>query len=133
MSENPPEGPVAVEPPPGMGPNDYEFWDDQTRTYYERQEDGSVVSRPYNEDENRQTDETQNRTALEITVTGLSLLLAGDISTNDSYLTLALDTEAEVKDQVDKLTAQSTSQAEMLSALTRLTLSRLDSLGIAIQ
>lgn len=133
MSENPTEGPVAVEPPPGMGPNDYEFWDDQTRTYYERQEDGSVVSRPYNEDENRQTDETQNRTALEITVTGLSLLLAGDISTNDSYLTLALDTEAEVKDQVNKLTAQSTSQAEMLSALARLVLSRLDSLGIAIQ
>ncbi|MCZ4086224.1 MULTISPECIES: hypothetical protein [Streptomyces] len=133
MSENPTEGPAAVEPPPGMGPNDYEFWDDQTRTYYERQEDGSVVSRPYNEDENRQIDETQNRTALEITVTGLSLLLAGDVSTNDSYLTLALDTEAEVKGQVDKLTAQSTSQAEMLSALARLILSRLDSLGIAIQ
>ncbi|MCY0947170.1 hypothetical protein [Streptomyces antarcticus] len=133
MSEYPTGGPVAVEPPPGMGPNDYEFWDDQTRTYYERQEDGSVVSRPYNEDENRQIDETQNRTALEITVTGLSLLLAGDISTNDSYLTLALDTEAEVKDQVNKLTAQSTSQAEMLSALARLILSRLDSLGIAIQ
>ncbi|MGP3686273.1 hypothetical protein ACTVZO_16460 [Streptomyces sp. IBSNAI002] len=131
MSENPPEGPAAVEPPPGMGPNDYEFWDVRTRTYYERQEDGTVVSRPYNEDENRQADEAQNRTALEITVTGLSRLLSEDIFTNQGYLAGA-GTEAQVKDQVDRLTAQSTSQAEMLSALARLVLSRLDSLGIAI-
>ncbi|MFD3325772.1 hypothetical protein [Streptomyces sp. NPDC058701] len=132
MSVNPPEGAVAVEPPPDMGPNDYEFWDDQTRTYYERQEDGSVVSRPYNEDETRQTDETQNRTALEITVTGLSALLAGDITTNLGYLTFA-GTEAEMKDQVARLTEQSISQAEMLSALARLVLPRLDSLDIEIK
>ncbi|RPF45773.1 hypothetical protein EDD96_2337 [Streptomyces sp. Ag109_G2-6] len=51
MSETPPEGPVIVEPPAGMGPEEYEFWDDTTLTYYERQDDGTVISRPYNENE----------------------------------------------------------------------------------
>ncbi|MGW3336238.1 hypothetical protein ACWDCL_01990 [Streptomyces sp. NPDC001009] len=51
MSETPPEGPTPVETPPGMTEEMFEFWDDATQTYYERQADGSVFSRPYNETE----------------------------------------------------------------------------------
>ncbi|WP_371671197.1 hypothetical protein OG985_28410 [Streptomyces sp. NBC_00289] len=48
MSETPPEGPAPVQPPPGMTDLMFEYWDDATRTYYERQADGSITSRPYN-------------------------------------------------------------------------------------
>jgi uncharacterized protein YciW len=41
---------VAAQPE-GMNPNAVEFWDDKTLTYYERQVDGTIVSRPYNEGE----------------------------------------------------------------------------------
>ncbi|WP_143065893.1 hypothetical protein [Streptomyces sp. CC53] len=34
-----------------MAPEDYEFWDDSTQTYYERQPDGTVAARPYTEAE----------------------------------------------------------------------------------
>ncbi|MFI6205879.1 hypothetical protein ACIBAI_05690 [Streptomyces sp. NPDC051041] len=68
MSETPPEEPPveepapSVEPPAGMGPEDYEFWDDSTLTYYERQPDGSISSRPYTEAE---VAEYQNELALD--------------------------------------------------------------------
>ncbi|GGP31475.1 hypothetical protein GCM10018980_65830 [Streptomyces capoamus] len=45
---------MIVELPAGMGPEEYEFWDDATLTYYERQDDGTVISRPYNENEGAQ-------------------------------------------------------------------------------
>ncbi|WP_282703781.1 hypothetical protein [Streptomyces sp. CC219B] len=57
MSEPLPEEPPAEEPAPsveapaGMAPEDYEFWDDSTRTYYERQADGTITARPYTEAE----------------------------------------------------------------------------------
>ncbi|WJN63143.1 hypothetical protein [Streptomyces phage phiScoe44] len=41
----------TVQAPEGMNPNAVEFWDDTTLTYYERQVDGTIVSRPYNESE----------------------------------------------------------------------------------
>jgi hypothetical protein len=53
----PPEEPPAEEPAPGveapagMAPEEYEFWDDATLTYYERRADGTVVARPYTEAE----------------------------------------------------------------------------------
>ncbi|MFI5861784.1 hypothetical protein [Streptomyces sp. NPDC051546] len=52
MSEPSPEGPAEepqapAEPPPGMNPEDFEFWDDATLTFYERHADGSVIARPY--------------------------------------------------------------------------------------
>ncbi|NUK43188.1 hypothetical protein HRW13_20465 [Streptomyces lunaelactis] len=34
-----------------MGPEDYEFWDDATLTYYERRADGTVIARPFTETE----------------------------------------------------------------------------------
>ncbi|MDH2393192.1 hypothetical protein QCN29_31340 [Streptomyces sp. HNM0663] len=52
MSEPLPEEPApSVEAPAGMAPEDYEFWDDSTQTYYERQPDGTVAARPYTEAE----------------------------------------------------------------------------------
>ncbi|WP_217507019.1 hypothetical protein [Streptomyces lunaelactis] len=43
--------PLPEEPPAGMGPEDYEFWDDATLTYYERRADGTVIARPFTETE----------------------------------------------------------------------------------
>lgn len=40
-----------VPQPEGMNPNAIEFWDDSTLTFYERQVDGTIVARPYNENE----------------------------------------------------------------------------------
>ncbi|WJN62746.1 hypothetical protein [Streptomyces phage phiScoe15] len=53
MSEAAPEVPVhePVPAPEGMAENAIEFWDDSTRTYYERAVDGLVYSRPYTENE----------------------------------------------------------------------------------
>ncbi|MGW0895901.1 hypothetical protein ACWD0G_02720 [Streptomyces goshikiensis] len=45
MSETLPEEPSA--PPAGMNPEDFEFWDNATLTFYERRVDGTVVARPY--------------------------------------------------------------------------------------
>lgn len=53
MSEPLPEEPPAeepqapTEPPAGMNPEDFEFWDNATLTFYERRADGTVVARPY--------------------------------------------------------------------------------------
>ncbi|MER5851008.1 hypothetical protein ABT126_29280 [Streptomyces sp. NPDC002012] len=57
MSENLPEEPVNVEPPAGMSAEDYEFWDDPSRTYYERQPDGSLTTRPFNDEEVQQIED----------------------------------------------------------------------------
>ncbi|QEQ94078.1 hypothetical protein SEA_SAFTANT_46 [Streptomyces phage Saftant] len=40
-----------VAAPEGMEPNAVEYWDDSTLTYYERQVDNTIISRPYNESE----------------------------------------------------------------------------------
>ncbi|WMI34565.1 hypothetical protein SEA_DEXERS_45 [Streptomyces phage Dexers] len=40
-----------VIPPAGMGEDRIEFWDDETLTYYERNAEGLVFSRPYTENE----------------------------------------------------------------------------------
>ncbi|WMI33367.1 hypothetical protein SEA_PROVOLONE_47 [Streptomyces phage Provolone] len=44
-------GPEPVEPPEGMREDMIEFWVDETQTYYERNSDGLVFSRPYTENE----------------------------------------------------------------------------------
>ncbi|WJN63061.1 hypothetical protein [Streptomyces phage phiScoe3] len=41
----------SVTPPADMPDNAIEFWDDSTRTYYERDAEGLVHSRPYTENE----------------------------------------------------------------------------------
>ncbi|WLW38522.1 hypothetical protein [Streptomyces phage Vanseggelen] len=42
---------TPVEPPAGMADYMMEFWDDSTRTFYGRGEDGTVYARPYTENE----------------------------------------------------------------------------------
>lgn len=43
--------PLPEEPPAGMGPEDFEFWDESSLTYYERRADGTVIARPFTETE----------------------------------------------------------------------------------
>ncbi|MGW8743580.1 hypothetical protein [Streptomyces sp. NPDC055794] len=58
MSENPVEQPsVEVPTPTGMGPGEFEFWDDESRTYYERQPDGTLAARPFNDEEVQQIED----------------------------------------------------------------------------
>ncbi|MEU2111490.1 hypothetical protein [Streptomyces sp. NPDC019507] len=52
MSEQMPEGAV-------------EFWDDETQTYYERLSDGTVTSRPYDENEMAQLQDRKGLDALQ--------------------------------------------------------------------
>ncbi|MFF7254763.1 hypothetical protein [Streptomyces microflavus] len=63
MSEALPEQP-AVEVPTGMGPDEFEFWDDANRTYYERQPDGSLTARPFNDEEVQQIEDESALDAL---------------------------------------------------------------------
>lgn len=42
---------TAVQPPAGMPEGAMEYWDDSTRTYYERDAEGVVYARPYTENE----------------------------------------------------------------------------------
>ncbi|MFJ2814327.1 hypothetical protein [Streptomyces sp. NPDC087294] len=56
MSETLPEQP-AVEAPPEMGPDEFEFWDDASRTFYERQPDGTLMTRPFNDEEVQQIED----------------------------------------------------------------------------
>ncbi|MFI6275911.1 hypothetical protein [Streptomyces sp. NPDC050988] len=133
MSETSPEGPVSVEPPPGMGPNGYEYWDVETRTYYERQDDGTVITRPYNEAENQQANAAANRAVLVDCIKGMTVLLSGDIASNKAFAALPDLTSDEGRAQVDALTAQSNRQAEMLAAIARLSLGRFESVEVEIQ
>ncbi|MFJ3974920.1 hypothetical protein [Streptomyces sp. NPDC090021] len=52
----------SVEPPADMGPEVFEFWDNSTLTYYERQADGAVTSRPFTE---REVTDYQDELALD--------------------------------------------------------------------
>jgi len=132
VTEALPEEPAIVDPPAEMSTEDYEFWDDATRTYYERRDGGTVSVRPYNDAENRQADAAANRAVLVERIKGMSLLLASDIAANNAITTLTCLTEEEARAQLDALTAQSNRQAEMLAAIARLGLGRFESLGIAI-
>lgn len=108
-----------------------EFWDEATRTYYERQEDGELTSRPFNEAETRKADEAANYAYLQGKVVGLSAAVAADIPVNGAFLALAEGSEA-YRDQVDELTAQSTRQAQMLCALARMALPALENVKMSI-
>jgi hypothetical protein len=116
-----------------MGPNDYEYWDVEARTYYERQDDGTVITRPYNEAENQQADAAANRAVLVDRIKGMTVLLSGDIASNNTFATLPDLTDEGERAQVDALTAQSNRQAEMLAAIARLSLGRFESVGVEIQ
>jgi hypothetical protein len=64
LPEEPPveEPQPSVEPPAGMSPEDFEFWDEATLTYYERQADGTVTARPFTE---KEVGERQDELALD--------------------------------------------------------------------
>ncbi|WP_405978893.1 hypothetical protein [Streptomyces sp. NBC_00158] len=63
LPEEPPaEEPQPSEPPAGMGPEDFEFWDDSTQTFYERRADGAVIARPFTE---REVTQQQDELALD--------------------------------------------------------------------
>ncbi|MFJ9158658.1 hypothetical protein ACIRPS_17865 [Streptomyces griseoviridis] len=104
-----------------------EYWDVTTRTYYERQEDGTVLSRPYNEAENTQADARTNRAVLVERILAACRVVAGDASDNAAYLDAGEPSTAALLGQVAALTRQSNRQGEELAALARLVLGRLDS------
>ncbi|MFF4244276.1 hypothetical protein ACFYY2_07350 [Streptomyces sp. NPDC001822] len=133
MNENENEGMEPVEPPPGMGPEDIEYWDDATRTYYERQGDGTVISRPYNENENRKLDEQLNLAELEDRLVGMSVILGDDYRENDIFLAVSGRTDGEYHAQVDALTRQINRVVVMVSALARVDLGELSDIGIGIE
>ncbi|MFD3915714.1 hypothetical protein [Streptomyces sp. NPDC058603] len=110
-----------------------EFWDVSTRTYYERQEDGTVLSRPYNEAENAQADARANRAILVEDLAESTLLLSADNASNAAFSTLVEVNDDELRAQVNALTAQSSRQADVLAAMVRFLLGRFESLATEVR
>ncbi|MEU7030019.1 hypothetical protein AB0A60_25480 [Streptomyces sp. NPDC046275] len=125
MSEPLPEEPPAeqpqppVEPPADMGPEVFEFWDNSTLTYYERQTDGTVTSRPFTE---REVADYQDELALD----GLHAEAAFAISYLDeridlslAYLALPAPTGEETAAQIKVLSDLSAYSAGTLKRLIK--------------
>ncbi|MEU5433794.1 hypothetical protein AB0G73_10495 [Streptomyces sp. NPDC020719] len=109
-----------------------EYWDVTTRTYYERREDGMILSRPYNETENAQADAQVNRLALVDRLLRASQANANDAAENAVFLTRSEPTSTDLLSQMQALTRQSTRRSEELSGLLRLVLGRLESTALVI-
>jgi len=109
-----------------------EYWDSSTRTYYERLQDGRVLSRPFNPVEIAQAEAAVNRSGI---VAGILADTGGnysDIVTNSRFLTLAEPSDADLRQQVAELSRQNQRQARELSGLARLVLGRLESTSTVI-
>lgn len=104
-----------------------EHWDASTRTYYERQEDGAVISRPYNDEEKTQVDAKANRAVLVEQLLAVCRAGTADSGINDAFL--ADPPTASVLEQVAGLTRQSNRHSDGLAFLARLLLGRLESTG----
>lgn len=110
-----------------------EYWDVTTRTYYERQEDGAVLSRPYNEAENAQADARANRAILIEDFKESTLLLSADNASNTAFSALNEISDDELKAQINALTVQSSRQADVLAAMVRFLLGRFESLATEVR
>ncbi|NEA50481.1 hypothetical protein [Streptomyces sp. SID10815] len=110
-----------------MPADSIEYWDAATRTYYERQEDGAVISRPYNDEENAQADAKANRAVLVDQLLVACRAGTTDSEANDAFLADAGSSAESVLAQVAALTRQSNRHSEELAYLARLLLGRLES------
>lgn len=102
MSETPPEAP-PVEAPAGMSPEDFEFWDDSTLTYYERLPDGVISARPYNENEVAQLQTQASLDGLHEEAIGAIGYLDQRIDLSLAYLALPAPTGEETAAQIKVL------------------------------
>ncbi|MGA5019218.1 hypothetical protein ACPCAA_17600 [Streptomyces griseoincarnatus] len=106
MSEPLPEEPPVEEPAPGveapagMREDDYEFWDDSTQTYYERQPDGAITARPYNENETTQLQDELALDSLHAEATYAIGYLDERIDLSLAYLALPEPTPEETAAQI---------------------------------
>ncbi|NWF28277.1 hypothetical protein HW130_18715 [Streptomyces sp. PKU-EA00015] len=104
-----------------------EWWDDVTRTYYERQSDGAVASRPYNDAENAGLGARLVRETLVSQAVASTNANKDDLRTNNAFLALSSPNNVELMAQVQLLTRQNSRQARALNGLIRLVLNRLES------
>ncbi|MEU3265147.1 hypothetical protein [Streptomyces bacillaris] len=108
-----------MEPPTGMGAEDYEFWDDDTLTFYERRADGTVIARPYSE-----TEVTQHQDELALdslhSEAGVAIdYLDERIDLSLAYLALPAPTAEETAAQVRVLSDLSAYNAGTLKRLIK--------------
>ncbi|NUV86565.1 hypothetical protein G6W61_10135 [Streptomyces sp. KAI-26] len=102
MSETPPEQPT-VEAPTGMAPDDFEFWDDDSRTYYERQPDGTLAARPFNEEEVQQIEDEGALDALHEEALAAIDYLDGRIDLSLAYFAMEAPTAEQTAAQIKNL------------------------------
>ncbi|MFK0099268.1 hypothetical protein [Streptomyces sp. NPDC091040] len=102
MSESLPEQP-DVEAPKGMGPDEFEFWDDDSRTYYERQPDGTLVARPFNDEEVQQIEDEGALDALHEEALAAIDYLDGRIDLSLAYFALETPTTEQTAAQIKNL------------------------------
>ncbi|MFG2209971.1 hypothetical protein ACIQK6_24005 [Streptomyces sp. NPDC091682] len=125
MSEALPEEPPAeppqpsVNPPVGMNPEDFEFWDDATLTFYERRSDGIVVARPYSGTEVAHHEEELTLDSLHDEAGFAIDYLDGRIDLSLAYLALPAPTDAETAAQVRVLSDLSAYSAGTLKRLIK--------------
>ncbi|MFI1655590.1 hypothetical protein ACH4ZU_11885 [Streptomyces sp. NPDC020472] len=125
MSEPLPEEPPveepqpSVEPPAGMGPEEFEFWDDSTLIFYERQADGTVTSRPYSELELTQRQDELALDSLHAEAGFAIDYLDERIDLSLAYLALAAPTSEETAAQMKVLSDLSAYSAGTLKRLIK--------------
>lgn len=125
MSEPLPEEPPveepqpSVEPPAGMGPEDYEFWDEASLTYYERRADGTVIARPFTEKEVGQHQDELALDSLHTEAASAIQYLDERIDLSLAYLTLPTPTSEETAAQIRVLSDLSAYSAGTLKRLIK--------------
>ncbi|WP_327175497.1 hypothetical protein OG599_09365 [Streptomyces sp. NBC_01335] len=110
---------AATEPPSGMGPDDYEFWDDATQTYYERQADGTVSTRPYNEAEVAEVQSKLGLESLHREANDAIEYLDRRIDLSLAFLALPAPTAEETAEQIKVLSDLSAYSAGTLKRLIK--------------
>ncbi|MER7109659.1 hypothetical protein [Streptomyces sp. NPDC000229] len=121
LPEEPPveESAPGVEAPTGMAPEEYEFWDDATLTYYERQADGVVIARPYTEAEVAQHQDEQALDSLHAEAAFAIGYLDERIDMSLAYLALSEPTAEQTAAQVKVLSDLSAYSAGTLKRLIK--------------
>ncbi|MGW0705058.1 hypothetical protein ACWD4G_03620 [Streptomyces sp. NPDC002643] len=108
-----------MEPPAGMSPEDYEFWDDASLTYYERRADGTVIARPYTEGEVSQHQDELALDGLHAEATFAIDYLDERIDLSLAYLALPAPTGEETAAQIRVLSDLAAYSAGTLKRLIK--------------
>ncbi|MFF1734260.1 hypothetical protein [Streptomyces sp. NPDC058247] len=92
-----------MEAPAGMGPDDFEFWEDTSRTYYERQPYGTLTTRSFNEEEVQQIEDENALGALHEEALVAIDYLDERIDLSLAYFALEVPTAEETATQIENL------------------------------